>query len=112
MFRPIHDKHAIKEVVFVVLFAARLPSNMLARVGNNLQVPWRDFAPKRSEIQPAFLVERGGLLALAPQPSQGVSFEGFKKDGSPSWRVAIEPDPFESNRDRISVNCLEYSGWE
>ncbi len=104
MFIPLHDTHAIREVVFAVFWQA-IPPSLFRAVGGNLLVPWREHAPKRTEIRALIPEGIPSFASLAGTPVEGLNFEGFKRDGSLSWRIALQSDG-------IFVNCLEYQGWE
>jgi uncharacterized protein (TIGR04255 family) len=107
MFIPLHDTHAIREVVFAVFFEAAIPPSLVRAVGENLLVPWRHHAPKRTDLRS--IVFAPGTIpsfaSVAKMPADGLQFEGFKRDGSLSWRVSLQGD-------MIFINCLEYPGWE
>jgi len=78
----------------------------VSSIGSNLQVPWRDIAPKRSDIKSVIVgpFAPAAAMQLSEFLPNGIEFEGFKADGSRAWRVAIQPES-------IVVNCLVYPGW-
>jgi hypothetical protein len=106
MFKPLHDGHAIREAAFAILSKSPVEPALVSSVGSSLLVPWRDVAPRRSDVQ-NLLVDAMSQAPLAPFSgfaSNGVQYDGFGRDGTRTWRVAIEPNS-------IVVNCLQYPGW-
>jgi uncharacterized protein (TIGR04255 family) len=106
MFKPLHDGHAIREAAFAILSKSPIEPALVSSVGSSLLVPWRDVAPKRSDVQNLVLgsVPQAPLAPLAGFALNGIQYEGFARDGTRTWRVAIEPRS-------IVVNCLQYPGW-
>jgi uncharacterized protein (TIGR04255 family) len=106
-FRPLHDRHAIQEVVFVLMFGREFaPAEVEAVVKAHDR--WREELPKvtrftaqRIEIQDA------GPPQIRPAEEAGVigvAFDAVKRDGSLDWRLRLQ-------QNWIGVNCLSYTRW-
>ena len=65
---------------------------LVSSIGNNLQVPWRDYAPKRSDVRSIML--KAWPVGMAPPPPpeflpSGIEYQGFAVSGDLAWRVSI-----------------------
>lgn len=102
-FEPIHQAHAIAEMV---MFFEFLPG-----LGTNIE----RLLPLRSELEADFpasdLLEVvqftfGAQPSSAPQSKAGgIELRRFKPDGSFEWLIRITPQS-------ISIHCLEYTRWK
>jgi hypothetical protein len=92
MFRPLHNGHAIREAAFAILSKSPIEPALVSSIGSNLQVPWRDVAPKRTDFRTMLLgALPPGMVAPIPEMLPlGLEYQGFAVDGGRTWRVAIE----------------------
>lgn len=106
MFRPLYERHAIREAAFAIVSRSPIEPAFVSSIGGNLLVPWRDVAPRRTDFR-SMLVGSVPPGMMAPIPELlplGLEYLGFAPDGGRTWRVAIELQS-------IVVNCLQYPGW-
>lgn len=100
-FRPVNDRHAIQEVAFALTFSRRFSHDEMegfAKAHNR----WQGELPKMDRDQVTVMVARPA--AQVEVPARGTSFERYKADGSPVWRM-------RASDNWLAVNCLAYTGW-
>jgi len=102
-FKPIGERHAIQEVVFIVGFARNFTPVEVERVVANHTL-WKSDLPKLERMN-LFQIAIGDVPPdHAPAPRPAV-FKSFKRDGSVDWQLQV--------RDSwLAVNCLSYSRWD
>lgn len=100
-FRPVNDRHAIQEVVFVLSFSRRFSFEEMEAFAK-AHDRWHGELPKLSRDGFTLVVAQGAAPLERPVP--GTSFEAFKQDGSPAWRM-------RADENWLAVNCLAYSRW-
>jgi uncharacterized protein (TIGR04255 family) len=100
-FRPLSDRHAIQEVVFVLHFSRRFSFEEMETFAK-AHDRWQGELPKLSRDAVTLMVARGP--APPEVPSRGTTFESFKQDGTPAWRM-------KASDNWLAVNCLAYSRW-
>jgi uncharacterized protein (TIGR04255 family) len=103
-FKPIGERHAIQEVVFIVGFVRNFTPDELEHIVAKHSL-WKSDLPKLERmnlIQIAF----GDIPPDRAPPVAGPAvFKSFKRDGSVDWQLQV--------RDSwIAVNCLSYSRWD
>jgi uncharacterized protein (TIGR04255 family) len=105
-FRPSHERHAIREVAFVLSFSREFESTELETI-MRAHERWRDELPKASRLtgQQIMITGTGAEIRPIEQPLNGLSFEAVKRDGSLEWRFLLQGN-------RVVVNCLSYTKWE
>jgi uncharacterized protein (TIGR04255 family) len=109
-FRPIHDRHAIQEVVFVLTLGRGLEAGELGTVVK-AHDRWRNDLPRLTrfgahQIQEITLTDDGPpQIKPVEQPGVvGIAFDALKRDGSLDWRLRLQEN-------WIGVNCLSYTRW-
>lgn len=109
-FEPIHERHAIQEVVFVLNMGRPFTPDEIGRVVARHDL-WKADLPKLSRPGVfqinlgAGAIAGGSDMALLPfLPFAPAIFEAIKRDGSVDWRLRIDAD-------WIGVNCLTYTRW-
>lgn len=105
-FKPIGERHAIEEVVFLVAFSRAFSAIEIDRVVEKHEL-WKSELPKLARpqvIQVSFGVESDPDVG-PPPPVAPAAFQSFKRDGSLDWQVKVE-------NNLLSVNCLTYSRWD
>lgn len=102
-FEPIHEAHAIEQVVFVLQFEMPLgePSFLQAREAAN---QFKDELPGIQEIR-GFSFVIGSGAPTRSEPASGVSFRSVERDGTVAHELRIE---------RASVTFVTnlYSRWD
>jgi uncharacterized protein (TIGR04255 family) len=104
MFRPLNEGDAIREAAFAILPKLPIEPALVSGISSNLQVPWRDYAPKRSDVRAVFFGAPPGVPTALDFAPNGVEYQGFNAKGERIWRIAVDPQS-------IVVNCLQYPGW-
>lgn len=105
-FRPIGERHAIEEVVFMVGFKRNFSATEIERVVEQHAL-WKSDLPKLLRpqmIQVIFDADQNQEAEPSP-PIMPAAFQSFKRDGSVDWQLKIEDNV-------IAVNCLSYSRWD
>jgi uncharacterized protein (TIGR04255 family) len=104
-FKPIGERHAIQEVVFIVGFSRDFTPNELERVVANHSL-WKSDLPKLERMNVIQIAFGDQPPDQAPPPVAGPAvFKSFKRDGSVDWQLQV--------RDSwVAVNCLSYSRWD
>jgi uncharacterized protein (TIGR04255 family) len=105
-FRPSHERHAIREVAFVLSFSRDFEPSELETI-LRAHERWRDELPKANRLsaQQIRITGTGAEVRPVEQPLNGISFEAVKRDGSLEWRFLLQGN-------RVIVNCLSYTKWE
>jgi len=104
-FRPIGERHAIQEVVFILGFARDFSPEELNRVIEHHSL-WKSDLPKLERMNVPQIALGDQPPDHAPQPlAEPAIFKSFKRDGSVDWQLQV--------RDSwLAVNCLSYSRWD
>lgn len=105
-FKPIGERHAIEEVVFLIAFSRAFSAIEIGRVVEKHEL-WKSELPKLTRpqiIQLAFGPENEPDVG-PPPPVAPAAFQSFKRDGSIDWQFKVEDN-------LLSVNCLTYSRWD
>ncbi|MBT0670785.1 TIGR04255 family protein [Novosphingobium profundi] len=103
-FKPIGERHAIQEVVFIVGFAHNFTPDVLERVVAHHSL-WKSDLPKLERMNVIQIAFGDAPPDQAPPPAGPVVFKSFKRDGSLDWQLQV--------RDNwLAVNCLSYSRWD
>ena len=104
-FRPIHESHAISEVIFGLVLARPLEWGERKRL-HSAHSKWSAFLPKiRDESRLAIAVLPADPSEAPPPPSPPpLAFERYNPSGMLDWRLQMEGA-------NIAVNCLAYSLW-
>jgi uncharacterized protein (TIGR04255 family) len=107
-FRPLYDRHAIKEVVFALTLKRQFEPEEVKAV-MEAHERWREELPKISPTTAHRVVFGNTPLPPDVEPYEqlgiaGVLFEALKRDGSLDWRLRLE-------QNWIAVNCLSYTRW-
>lgn len=105
-FKPIGERHAIEEVVFMVGFSRSFGADEIARVVEHHHL-WKADLPKlfRPPMLHVSFAEMEDQATAPPPPIVPAIFQSFKRDGSIDWQLKIE-------NSFIAVNCLSYSRWD
>ena len=105
-FKPIHESHAISEVIFGLVLARPLEWGERKRL-YDAHPKWSAFLPKiRDDSQLAIAVLPPDPSEAPPPPSPPpLAFERYNPSGMLDWRLRTEGAS-------IAVNCLAYSLWE
>lgn len=102
-YRPINDRHAVREVVFALTFSRPFNLGEVEKLDTAHDI-WKAELPKKSRAQ-YLQIAFGPTTEAASSPSVGgVRFERIKADGSLDWRLGLEEN-------FIAVNCLSYTRW-
>lgn len=108
-FRPLGERHAIQEVVFILNFARPFDVSEMDRFHNSHE-SWKAELPKsvRPEVFQVFLGSGGPNGMPAPPPPASIAssiFQSFRRDGALEWQM-------QANQNWLAVNCLSYSRWD
>lgn len=108
-FRPLGDRHAIQEVVFILTFARPLNALEIEKFASSHDL-WKAELPKslRPEVFQVFLGPTGPEGIPPPPPPTSISpviFQSFRRDGTLEWQM-------QANQNWLAVNCLSYSRWD
>lgn len=108
-FRPVGDKHAIVEAVFVLQFSQEFSSEQLAAI-DDARRNWA-FLPGRKKQQVQGLgialgpsAQRLQVNDMGPSRLGSLEYSRTRADGSKEWMLSIRDD-------FIAVNCLSYTRW-
>jgi uncharacterized protein (TIGR04255 family) len=102
-FRPLNDKHAIQEVVFVLTFSRPFKGDEMKRFEDAHHL-WEGDLPKLIQEQVVSLMWGSGPPPQLEPPVPGRMFERYKSDGTQAWRL-------RANNNWLAVNCLAYTRW-
>jgi uncharacterized protein (TIGR04255 family) len=109
-FRPLGERHAIQEVVFILNFARPIDASEMGRFFESHDL-WKAELPKsvRPNVFQVFLGPEGVNGAPPPPPPPAtiapVIFQSFRRDGALEWQM-------QANQNWLAVNCLSYSRWD
>ena len=108
-FRPLGDRHAIQEVVFILNFARPIDASEMDRFFESHEL-WKAELPKsvRPNVFQVFLGPEGANGAPPPPPPATIApaiFQSFRRDGALEWQM-------QANQNWLAVNCLFYSRWD
>jgi uncharacterized protein (TIGR04255 family) len=108
-FRPVGERHAIQEVVFILNFARPIDALEMDRFYNSHDL-WKAELPKSERPQVfQFFVGPGGSNGIPPPPPPASIapsiFQSFRRDGALEWQM-------QANQNWLAVNCLSYSRWD
>lgn len=103
-FKPIGERHAIQEVVFIVGFARNFTPDEVERVVAHHSL-WKSDLPKLERLNVIQIAFGNEPPDQAPPLAGPAVFKSFKRDGSLDWQLQV--------RDSwLAVNCLSYSRWD
>jgi uncharacterized protein (TIGR04255 family) len=108
-FRPLGERHAIQEVVFILNFVRPIDALEMERFSGSHDL-WKAELPKsvRPEIFQVFLGPGGPNAISPPPPPASIApsiFQSFRRDGALEWQM-------QANQNWLAVNCLSYSRWD
>jgi uncharacterized protein (TIGR04255 family) len=108
-FRPLGERHAIQEVVFILNFARPIDALEMDRFSSSHDL-WKAELPKslRPEVFQVFVGHGGPNGMPPPPPPASIApsiFQSFRRDGGLEWQM-------QANQNWLAVNCLSYSRWD
>ena len=108
-FRPLGDRHAIQEVVFILNFARPIDGQEMDRFFESHE-RWKADLPKAERPQFIQLFIGAGVPNRIPPPVPPTAiapavFQSFRRDGTLEWQM-------QANQNWLAVNCLSYTRWD
>jgi len=103
-FAPIGERHAIREVVFVVQVSPAISHADRASL-KSAHAQWQAHLPRLDEPPTVAFHLSSSAEEPPPPPIRPLGFFRYKADGNVDWRLLIEAES-------LTVNCLAYTRWQ